>query len=70
MRKRKFKAMKPQSKFTSSASCTMGSHGSNSVCEREKHKAEGCESRDVFKWYGVFQGGMRPEGTSRRDYKI
>lgn len=45
MRKRKFKAMQPQSKITSLASCTMGSHGSNSVCEREKHKAEGCESR-------------------------
>lgn len=37
----------------------MGSHGSNSLCEREKHKAEGCESRDVFKWYEVFYGGMR-----------
>lgn len=59
MRKRKFKAMKPQSKVTSLASRTMGTHGRNSVCEREKHKAEGCENRDVLKWYGIFQGGMR-----------
>lgn len=51
--------MKPQSKITSLVLCTMGSHSTHSLCEREKHKAEVCESRDVFKWYGVFQGGMR-----------
>lgn len=37
----------------------MGSRSSIREREREKYKAEDCESRDVFKWYDVFQRGMR-----------